>query len=88
MNSLTIERAARQLAGSSTIREFVQSDLAISYPHFRQVVRGAYSTPHTLIRRLDQLATAKGESISLLIPDLPSPIQIGIKSPSANPHLN
>jgi hypothetical protein len=88
MSALTIESATRHFAGSSTIREFVQSDLAVGYRHFRRVVTGERSTPNTLIRRLDQLAVARGESLELLVPDLPSPIQIGLKPPTANPSLN
>ena len=89
MSSLTIEDATRHLAGQSSIKEFIKTDLAVTYVHFRRVVTGKRtSIPYTLINRLHAVAAARGESISLVIPDLPSPIQIGIRPPAANPQLN
>ncbi len=88
MTALTIESATRQLAGRFSLREFVQADMAVSYRHFRLVVTGKRGVPATLIRRMDQIARAQGAAMALLVPGLPTPIQIGLAAPSANPSLN
>jgi hypothetical protein len=85
---LSIESAANLLCGRFAKKQFVQTDLAISYRYFRRISKHERPTPPALIRRLDKVARERGEILRLQIPELPSPITLGLKSPLNLPSLN
>lgn len=88
MSSLSIESAANRLCGRFCKKQFVQTDLAISYQYFRRISKHERPTPPSLIRRMDKVARERGEILRLQIPELPAPITLGLKSPLNLPSLN
>ena len=85
---LSLADAAARLCGKFAKKEFIQTDLAISYQYFRRISTHERPTPPTLLRRMDKVARERGQILRLQIPELPDPITLGLKSPLNLPSLN